>query len=145
MTTTEIIDALEKRGWTQSDLAKKLCMSKDALNRVLTGKAALRPTLSAHIELLLNSTKEQLIMFKLTYPEALCQSWLPGWDELSPEQRQKGIEAVLMEAARLVAEEKEREMTEEEIAQLKEFCSTLRGPAREFDGDAEDLEAAEGE
>lgn len=84
-------------------------------------------------------------MFKLTYPEALCQSWLPGWDELSPEQRQKGIEAVLMEAARLVAEEKEREMTEEEIAQLKEFCSTLRGPSREFDGDAEDLEAAENE
>lgn len=140
MTTTEIIDALEKRGWTQSDLAKKLCMSKDALNRVLTGKAALRPTLAAHIELLLNSTQEALVMFKLTFPAVLCQSWLPGWKDLSPEQRKDGIEAVLMEAAKMAAQEAERAMTYDEIERLKAFCAALRGPAKEYEYEAAEPE-----
>lgn len=145
MNIEEIKQAIKARGWSNKKLAQLLNVHVVTLNLILSGKNKLTDQLRAHIELLLNSTQEQLIMFKLTYPEALCQSWLPGWDELSPEQRQKGIEAVLLEAARLAVEETEREMTEEEIEKLKEFCSTLRGPSREFDGDAEDLEAAENE
>lgn len=145
MTKDEIKQALKVRGWTYQKLAEFLRVSPASLRVILSENGKLTDQLKAHIELLLNNTKEQLIMFKVTYPDALCQSWLPGWDELTPEQRQKGIDSVLMEAARLAADDAERKLTGAEIEQLKDFCSTLRGPAREFDGDEEDLEAAEDE
>ena len=138
MTIDEINAALEARGWSQVELAEKLRMNHIALNRVLTGKSALRPTLAAHIELLLNSTQEQLIMYKITYPDAVVQSWLPGWDELSPEQCKAGIEAVLMEAAQQLAAEQEKKMTPEEVASLKAFCSTLRGQPQVFEYGSEE-------
>ena len=133
MDIQEINQALKDRGWTQQYLAEKLRMHPVALNRVLTGKTELKPTLAAHIELLLNNTQEQLIMYKITYPDAVVQSWLPGWDELTPEQRKAGIEAVLMEAVQQLAAEQERQMTAAEVERLKAFCATLRGPARVFE------------
>lgn len=133
MDIQEINQALKDRGWTQQFLAEKLRMHPVALNRVLTGKTELKPTLAAHIELLLGSTQEQLIMYKITYPDAVVQSWLPGWDELTPEQRKAGIEAVLREATEQLVAEQEARMTPEEVARLKAFCSTLRGPARVFE------------
>ena len=133
MTSEEIKKALADRGWTQKDLADKLKMSHIALNRVLTGKSELRPTLAAHIELLLESTQQQLIVFKLTYPEVLCESWLPGWEDLTPEQRQAGLEAVLAKTAEQICAEVEATFTEEERAELHRFCSTLRGPTRVFE------------
>ena len=133
MDIQEINQALKDRGWTQQYLAEKLRMHPVALNRVLTGKTELKPTLAAHIELLLNNTQEQLIMYKITYPDAVAQSWLPGWDELTPEQRKAGIEAVLMEAVQQLAAEQERQMTAAEVERLKAFCATLRGPARVFE------------
>ena len=133
MDIQEINQALKDRGWTQQLLAEKLRMHPVALNRVLTGKTELKPTLAAHIELLLGNTQEQLIMYKITYPDAVVQSWLPGWDELTPEQRKAGIEAVLREATEQLVAEQEARMTPEEVARLKAFCSTLRGPARVFE------------
>lgn len=137
MTIEEINAALEARGWSQVELAEKLKMNHIALNRVLTGKAALRPTLAAHIELLLNSTQEQIMLFKVTYPEVLCRAWLPGWDELTPEQRQDGLQAVMLEAAKLAAADGEKELSPEQWAELRAFCSTLRGPSRVFEYKAE--------
>ncbi|MBR5185367.1 MAG: helix-turn-helix domain-containing protein [Akkermansia sp.] len=133
MDIQEINQALKDRGWTQQLLAEKLRMHPVALNRVLTGKTELKPTLAAHIELLLGNTQEQLIMYKITYPDAVVQSWLPGWDELTPEQRKAGIEAVLREATEQLVAEQEARMAPEEVARLKAFCSTLRGPARVFE------------
>ena len=133
MDIQEINQALKDRGWTQQLLAEKLRMHPVALNRVLTGKTELKPTLAAHIELLLGNTQEQLIMYKITYPDAVVQSWLPGWDELTPEQRKAGIEAVLREATEQLVAEQEARIAPEEVARLKAFCSTLRGPARVFE------------
>lgn len=127
MDIQQINQALKDRGWTQQLLAEKLRMHPVALNRVLTGKTELKPTLAAHIELLLGNTQEQLIMYKITYPDAVVQSWLPGWGDLTPEQRKAGIEAVLREATEQLVAEQEARMTPEEVASLKAFCSTLRG------------------
>ncbi len=137
MDIQEINQALKNRGWTQQFLAEKLRMHPVALNRVLTGKTELKPTLAAHIELLLNSTQEQIMLFKVTYPEVLCRAWLPGWDELTPEQRQDGLQAVMMEAAKLAAADGEKELSPEQWEELRAFCSTLRGPSRVFEYKAE--------
>ncbi len=137
MDIQEINQALKNRGWTQQFLAEKLRMHPVALNRVLTGKTELKPTLAAHIELLLNSTQEQIMLFKVTYPEVMCRAWLPGWDELTPEQRQDGLQAVMMEAAKLAAADGEKELSPEQWEELRAFCSTLRGPSRVFEYKAE--------
>ena len=133
MTKDEIKAALKERGWTYQTLAEKLKVSEGSLRVQLSASGKLTEQLSAHIELLLNNTQEQLIMYKITYPDAVVQSWLPGWEDLTPEQRKAGIEAVLMEAVQQLAAEQERQMTAAEVERLKAFCATLRGPARVFE------------
>jgi len=133
MTKDEIKQALSARGWTYQTLAEKLRVSEGAIKNALSVNGKLSDQLSAHIEMLLGNTQEQLIMYKITYPDAVVQSWLPGWDELTPEQRKAGIEAVLREATEQLVAEQEARMTPEEVARLKAFCSTLRGPARVFE------------
>ena len=130
MTKDEIKNALRERGWTYQTLAEKLRVSYGALRTVLSENGKLTDQLNAHIELLLKNTQEQLIMYKITYPDALCRSWLPGWDDLTEGQRRVGLEAVLREAAQQLIREQEARMTPEEVEQLKAFCSTLRGPSR---------------
>ncbi len=137
MTKDEIKQALKERGWTYQTLAEKLRVSEGSLRVQLSANGKLTDQLSAHIELLLGNTQEQLIMYKITYPDAVVQSWLPGWDDLTPEQRKAGIEAVLREATEQLVAEQEARMTPEEVASLKAFCSTLRGPARVFEYQAE--------
>ena len=133
MTKDEIKQALSARGWTYQTLAEKLRVSEGAIKNALSANGKLTDQLSAHIELLLNSTQEQIMLFKVTYPEVLCRAWLPGWDELTPEQRQDGLQAVMMEAAKLAAADGEKELSPEQWAELRAFCSTLRGPARVFE------------
>ena len=133
MTKDEIKQALKERGWTIQTLAEKLRVSYGALRAVLSESGKLTDQLSAHIELLLNSTQEQIMLFKVTYPEVLCRAWLPGWDELTPEQRQDGLQAVMLEAAKLAAADGEKELSPEQWAELRAFCSTLRGPSRVFE------------
>lgn len=130
MTIEQIKQRLAELKWTNKKLAEKLHVHEVTLNLILSGKNKLTDQLSAHIELLLNNTQEQLIMYKITYPDALCRSWLPGWDDLTEEQRRVGLEAVLREAAQQLILEQEARMTPEEVEQLKAFCATLRGPSR---------------
>lgn len=133
MTKEEIKQALKERGWSYQLLAEKLRVSEGSIKNALSDKGKLTDQLAAHIELLLGNTQEQLIMYKITYPDAVVQSWLPGWDELTPAQRKAGIEAVLREATEQLVREQEARMAPEEVASLKAFCSTLRGPARVFE------------
>lgn len=133
MTLDEIKHALKDRGWTQKELAEKLKLHPGTVKNILSGQKPLTEQLAAHIELLLESTQEQLIVFKLTFPDVLCEKWLPGWEGLTPEQRREGLEKVMAEVAAQICEEEERKFTPEELAELKRFCSTLRGPTRFFE------------
>lgn len=137
MTIEEIKQALRERGWSNKKLAEMLHIHEVTLNLILSGKNKLTDQLAAHIELLLGSTQEQIMLFKVTYPEVLCRAWLPGWDELTPEQRQDGLQAVMLEAAKLAAADGEKELSPEQWAELRAFCSTLRGPSRVFEYKAE--------
>lgn len=133
MTIEQIKQRLAELKWTNKRLAEKLHIHEVTLNLILSGKNKLTDQLSAHIELLLNNAQEQLIMFKITYPDAVVQSWLPGWEKLTDEQRKAGIEAVLREAAEQLISEQKARMTPEEVESLKAFCSTLRGAPQVFE------------
>lgn len=137
MTLEEIRETLEKLGWSQGYLAEKLCMHPVALNAVLSGRRPLKPTLAAHIELLLKNSTEQLLIFKVSYPDALCERWVPGWERLTEEQRVQAVEAVLQSAAEQLAADYERTLPEEDRALIRRMLGGLRGPAHEFDLDAE--------
>ena len=137
MTTEEIKKKLEQIGWTQKDLADRLHIHPMSLNRVLAGRAALTPQLEAHIELLLNDQMEQTLIFKVTYPDAICERWVPGWERLTEEQRVQAVEAVLQSAAEQLAADYERTLPEADRALIRRMLGGLRGPSHVFDLDAE--------
>ena len=138
MTIDEINETLQRMGWTKKELAERLHIHPVTLNLILTGKNRLTPQLAAHIELLLNNSMEQLLIFKVSYPDALCERWVPGWERLTEEQRVQAVEAVLQSAAEQLAADYERTLPEEDRALIRKMLGGLRGPAHEFDLDAED-------
>lgn len=140
MTTEEIKLQLEKIGWSQKDLADRLHIHPMSLNRVLSGRSPLTEQLAAHIELILNDHQEQLLVFKVSYPDAICERWVPGWERLTEEQRVQAVEAVLQSAAEQLAADYERTLPEADRAMIRRMLGGLRGPVREFDLDAEDAD-----
>ena len=138
MTTDEIKKALKKLGWTQSQLAERLKVHPGTVKNILSGQAKLTPQMAAHIELLLSDQMEQTLIFKVTYPDAICERWVPGWERLTEEQRVQAVEAVLQSAAEQLAADYERTLPEEDRALIRKMLGGLRGPAHEFDLDAED-------
>ena len=150
MTTDEIKKALKKLGWTQAQLAERLKVHPGTVKNILSGQAKLTPQMAAHIELLLSDQMEQTLIFKVTYPDAICERWVPGWERLTEEQRVQAVEAVLQSAAEQLAADYERTLPEEDRALIRRMLGGLRGPAHEFDLDAEaeawsggDLQVAE--
>lgn len=137
MTIEQIKNALKDRGWTYAHLAEKLKVHPGSIKGVLSGKRVLTNQLAAHIELLLKDSQEQLIMYRVTFPDATCESWVPGWERLTAEQRQAAVGAVIEEAARQLMAEGAAAMTPEEQEHLRRFCGELRGPARVFEFKAE--------
>lgn len=125
MTIDEIKNTLKERGWSYADLAEKLHRSASSMKNILSGQQPLNPSLAAHIELLFKDTQQQLLMYKVTFPDAVCESWLPGWEQLTPEQRKTAIEQVLLKAAEQLAEEYKRKLTGEELELLERFCGRL--------------------
>ncbi len=134
MTIEEIRIALRERGWTQKELARMLHVHPVTLGLILTGKNKLTPQLEAHIELLLNSSKEQLIIHKISLPDLVVERWVPDFEKLAPEQRVAAVQAVLHDAAQWLIREGEKQFTEEELANIRQFCSTLRPePTRTYE------------
>lgn len=140
MTIDEINNALQKMGWTKKELADKLHIHPVTLNLILTDKNRLTEQLAAHIELILNDHQEQLLVFKVSYPDAICERWVPGWERLTEEQRVQAVEAVLQSAAEQLAADYERTLPEADRAMIRRMLGGLRGPVREFDLDAEDAD-----
>lgn len=125
MTIQDIKNVLAERGWTQAQLADKLHIKIGSLRNILSGQAPLTEQLAAHIELLFKDTQQQLLMYKVTFPEVVCESWLPGWEQLTPDQRKEAIEQVLLKAAEQLADEYKRKLTGEELELLERFCGSL--------------------
>lgn len=137
MTVDEIKSALKAMGWTQAMLAEKLRVHPGTVKNILSGQTKLTDQLSAHIELLLNNSTEQLLIFKVSYPDAICERWVPGWERLTEEQRVQAVEAVLQSAAEQLAADYERTLPEADRELIRKMLGGLRGPSHVFDLDAE--------
>ena len=69
MTTDEIKERMRELGLSQVALAEKLGITKDNLNRILSGKQPLTKVLSNHIELLLAQPREATLLYKINLTE----------------------------------------------------------------------------
>ena len=134
MTIEEIRAALQERGWTQKELAAMLHVHPVTLGLILTGKNKLTPQLEAHIELLLARQKEQVIVHKVSLPDGVVERGVPGFNNLSEEQRLTTVQAVLQDAVKWLIQEGEKQFSTEELAQIRAFCSTFNGmPTRSYE------------
>lgn len=104
MTIDEIKAELKARSMTQQQLADQLKVSYSTIRQIMCGATKLTPQLEAHIDLLLNRRREQVILYAIELPDARCREFIPGWDALPPAQQAAALKAVLRAAAdRLIA------------------------------------------
>ncbi len=126
MTIDEIKSKLKAKGMTQTELANKLHIHRMSLYKILSGRAPLTETLSAHIELLLKEKQDQLLIYKVQLEDAVCEKWVPGWEYLTQKERKTAVEAVLQEALKQCVELGESIYTPEELAGLRRFADSLK-------------------
>lgn len=95
MTLEDIKNELNRRGMTQADLAQKLCLSKDAVNKVLNGRAPLTDTLKRHIELLLFGQREALLVYRVNLTDGQVMELCGDKCAANPKDRTAAVEAVV--------------------------------------------------
>lgn len=95
MDIAEIRRELDRRGWTQAELASRLGLHPNTVRKILTGKQPLTVTLQRHIELLLESSKTAVFVYCVDVPEEKCQEWVQNWDLLTENQKERAMAAVV--------------------------------------------------
>ena len=139
MTIEEIRIALQARKWTQRELASMLHVHPVTLGLILTGKNKLTSQLEAHIELLLARKTEQLIFHKITLPDHIVARWVPGFDKLSEEERQKAVKTVIENAVQVLVRKGEEQFSDDERCNIRSFCTRFEGmPARTYEYNVDD-------
>ena len=76
MTLEEIKKAMAEQGLTQVALAEKLGVTKDSLNKVLTGKNPMTEALHNHISLLLSQPREAVLVYRVNISESKAEELL---------------------------------------------------------------------
>ena len=99
MNVPEIRAALARRGWTQRELAQRLCIHPVTLSLILSGKNKLTDQLASHIDLVFNDDSDKVLMCRVTLPDFVCDCWQPGWESLDDAQRVSALGSVLKAVA----------------------------------------------
>lgn len=95
MTTDEIKEKMKELGMSQVALAEKLGITKDNLNRILSGKQPLTKVLSNHIELLLSQPREATLLYKVNITEGTVAELLGDRACTVKADRDKALEAII--------------------------------------------------
>ena len=122
MTVDEIKHAMDEMGWSISRMAKELDITPDYMGRVLAGKRALTGQLARHIEYVLGRRRSQLFVFTVDLPEGTVRQYVPGWEELSPEEQRKAAQAVARRMLEELVAQGESLLTQEQRDELKRFA-----------------------
>lgn len=112
---------LDRRGWSQADLADKLGLHQVSVSRILSGKQKLTESVARHIELLFSQTKTAVFMYSIDLPDATCQEWVPTWDLLNHTQRVKAVEAVVHKILQRLASLGSASLSEEDRQIMRRF------------------------
>lgn len=95
MTIEEIKKAMAEQGLTQVALAEKLGVTKDSLNKVLTGKNTMTEALHNHISLLLSKPREAVLVYRVNISDAKAEELLGEKCTAVPADRAAAIEGVI--------------------------------------------------
>ena len=98
MTVEEIKNELRKQGLSVKDLAEKLGMSYTNTRLMLSGARPMSLQIQRHIDYILGAAKSQVVMITVDLPEAVARVWAPGWESLTPEERDLTARTVVQAA-----------------------------------------------
>lgn len=118
MTIAEIKAAIAVRGMTQQELAKELGISHSSIRQILSGASKLTEQLSKHIEYVLNRRKQQTFVFTVDLPDGTVQRWVPGFDTLTEEEKQKTLHSICENIMQDLAAKDAATLTEQERTDL---------------------------
>lgn len=121
MTIEEINNILETRPGGKKKLAEDLGVSYDSLRLILAGNRPLTDQLSRHIEYVLGKRKQQTFIFTVDLPEGIVQRWVPGFDSLTEEEKQKSLHAICENIMHDLAVKGAGALTESERAELEQI------------------------
>ena len=121
MTLEEINEELKVRGWTNRKLAEELGVNESGLGQILKGNRPLTEQLAKHIEYVLNKRKQQTFVFTVDLPEGTVQRWVPGFDTLTEDEKQKTLRAICQNIMRDLAAKGAENLSEKERAELEQI------------------------
>lgn len=133
MTLEEIKKAMAEQGLTQVALAEKLGVTKDSLNKVLTGKNPMTEALHNHISLLLSQPREAVLVYRVNISEAKAEELCGRNACVHESDRAAAIEAVIHHnLAELIDLGKTCTWSEEERAYLGIDSAPYASPLEPF-------------
>lgn len=95
MTLDEIKTAMAEQGLTQVALAEQLGISKDSLNKILSGKNPMTDAMRNHIRLLLTQPREAVLVYRVNISEAKATELLGDKSCTVAADRAIAIEAII--------------------------------------------------
>lgn len=98
MTIEEIKKELRVQGLSVKELAEKLGMSYTNTRLMLSGARPMSLQIQRHINYILGAAKSQVVMITVDLPEAVARVWAPGWESLSPDEREAVAQSVVSAA-----------------------------------------------
>lgn len=91
------------------------------MRQILSGASKLTEQLSKHIEYVLDKRKQQTFIYTVDLPEGTVRSWVPGFENLSPEEQQKALHAICRNVLTELAAKGAERLTDKERAELQEL------------------------
>lgn len=98
MTIEEIKKELRAQGMSVKDLSEKLGMSYTNTRLMLSGARPMSLQIQRHIDYILGAAKSQVVMITVDLPEAVARVWAPGWEGLTPEEKEVTARTVVQAA-----------------------------------------------
>lgn len=98
MTIEEIKKELRVQGLSVKELAEKLGMSYTNTRLMLSGARPMSLQIQRHINYILGAAKSQVVMITVDLPEAVARVWAPGWESLTPEEKEVTARKVVQAA-----------------------------------------------
>lgn len=139
MNVDDIKKELEKRGWTQDELAKKLAMGKSSIANVLCGVSPLKERLRRHIELLFSMPDMAVLVYKINLTEKQVEDLTAGEQfpdtEEGQRRKEEAVQMVLRHNAETLAALRKKGKYDEVLQQIYNVIDANRAALEAAEND----------
>lgn len=104
MTIEQIKEVLEKRGISQKELAEQLHIHPMSLGRILSGRSPLTEQLAAHIDYVLGTAREAVLVYRVDVPTHKVEELTAGRGCVTEADYREALAAVLKHNLQVLAE-----------------------------------------